>query len=176
MTTPIVPLDRLYLALYTRDNFIPSLLESDDRYHWALLLVPSIIDNLVKPNQATRFHIRNYHSGPHHTNWLYEEIGVDATGTPKLLTQNLIGDVVDVEGLLELIRDLPIVQTTEGWDCVGWLRSALNAIEEDGHVISVASGEASWERLRKLALLAADTESERRSPKVEQTEPFVWEL
>jgi len=178
MTVQPLPQGRLYLALYIRDGYKPSLIESDDRYHWALLAIPSDTSNSTKTDQATRFHIRDYHSGPAETAWIYEEINVDASGTPKLLAQILIGDIIDTESLLELIRDLPFVRETEGWNCVGWLKSAVDAIElaKYGEVVSKNSGQHSWLQLRNLALSAADAEALRRAPKVETTESYVWEL
>lgn len=154
------PTDLLYLALYSRDGLVPTSPPREDRHHWALLAIPS------GSNQATRFHARDYFSSPDETHWLYEEIHVDARGTPKLLAKTLIGDINDWERFLEILRDVPIVQETAGWNCVSWIKHALRAVGEDGAVVSGRSGVRSWSALRRLALGLADGEKARRDATV----------
>lgn len=147
---------RLYLALYSRDGLVPSFPPKEDRYHWALLAIAA------NGNQATRFHARDFFSSPDQTHWLYEEIHVDARGTPKLLAKALIGDINDWDGLFEILRDVPIDQETTGWNCLSWIRDALRAVGEGERVVSGRSGVHSWSALRRLALAAADAEKIRR--------------
>jgi hypothetical protein len=163
MTFPPLPQGKLYLALYTRDNYVPSIIENDDRYHWALLVIPSTLNNSVQTTgKATRLHARDYYSSPDQTRWIYEEIRVDAAGTPKLLAQIIVGDIVDMEMLFELVRDLPIVQGKKEWNCVFWLKSAFDAMEQDGEVVTWSSREPSWLSLRNLALVTADAVTAKR--------------
>ena len=175
MTVPVLPQHKLFLALYIRDHYIPSIIENEDRYHWALLAIPALIASSADMTKATRFHIRDYYSGPDQTHWIYEEIPVNAAGTPKLLAQIPIGDIRDMETLIELVRNLPIVQQVEGWNCVAWIESALKALEEDGEAVSATSDDLSWLRLRNVALRAADAETFRRSAKTEKIDHSVWE-
>ncbi|KAF2674912.1 hypothetical protein BT63DRAFT_420173 [Microthyrium microscopicum] len=167
MTDPSLQQEKLYIALYTRDFYETEEAEDDGRYHWALLAVPPqplpILNEPTIIKKATRFHARDYHSGPSETHWLYEEIRVNPTGTQKLLAQIPIGDILDNERFLELIRDLPIEQGVEGWNCVTWIKSALSAIDEDGEVVSGGMDEHAWMMLRVMALRAADTEVERKT-------------
>lgn len=168
--------DKLYLALYVRDHYVPTLIAQDDRFHWALLLIPAraLIPGSTK--QATRFHIRNYHSGPNETRWIYEEIGVDAAGTPKLLTTVEIGDVLDLDGVLEALRDLPITRDEgTGWDCVKWIEEAVAILDGNDELVKRSVEHESWSLLRRKALANADAEQERRAPK-NAKEPDVWEL
>lgn len=160
MTNSPGPQDRLYLALYIRDGVVPSLAAKEDRHHWALLAIPS------QSNRATRFHARDFFSSPDQTHWLYEEIHVDANGTPKLLAQKFIGDIVDMDRLFEILRDVPLEQDTPGWNCVSWIRTALDAMAEDTEVLSNGSEVLSWTELRDLALVAADAEVARRDSAV----------
>jgi hypothetical protein len=153
--------DRLYLALYSRDGLSPSALQRDDRHHWALLAIPA------SSHKATRFHARDFFSSPDETHWLYEEIHVDARGTPKLLTKTLIGDINDWDGFFEILRDVPLDQEMIGWNCLTWIRDALRALGQDAAVVSGRSGVGSWSRLRRVALAAADAEKERRDAVME---------
>jgi hypothetical protein len=143
--------DVLYLALYFRDGILPSSALKDDRYHWALLAIPSHDKNLRK--HALRFHARDYYSSPDQTHWIYEEIHVDARGTPKLLAQIRIGDILDTDRLLEILRDVPIVQDLAGWNCIEWIKDALDSLEMDAEAVR---GGLDWVKLRKLGLSAAD--------------------
>ncbi|KAE9372651.1 hypothetical protein N431DRAFT_439717 [Stipitochalara longipes BDJ] len=151
---------RLYLALYIRDG-VTAGSQGPDRYHWAFLAIPGS-DN-SHPEIATRFHARDYYINPDETHWIYEEIHVSAHGTPKLLSQTYIGDVADDERLFEILRDAPIKQEN-GWNCVSWIKSAMDSIwEEDGLLEGV--GDNGWEALKSRALIEADSEAVRREEK-----------
>jgi hypothetical protein len=147
---------RLYLALYIRDG-VTTHSQAEDRYHWALLAIPET--NI----QATRFHARDYFINPNQTHWIYEEVHVSALGTPKLLAQTYIRDVVNDEGLLEILRDVPIRQE-KGWNCVDWIESALKMVWDEE---VVERGKYSGiEMLKSEALRAADGEVARREETV----------
>jgi hypothetical protein len=147
---------RLYLALYLRDGVEPGS-QSPDRYHWALLAVPAN-DNSLQPI-AIRFHARDYYNSPDQTHWIYEEIHVSARGTPKLLTQTYIGDVIEQERLLEILRDAPVKQE-KGWNCVSWVRRAMEMIWAEG--ILEGGRQDRWEALKLEALKGADADIVRR--------------
>lgn len=146
----------LYLALYSRDGVDLTLHPKEDRHHWALLAISS------GSNRATRFHAINFFSSPEQTHWLYEEVHVDARGTPKLLAQTLIGEIVDLDRLLDVLRDVLLDQETPGWNCVSWIRSALDAIDEDCEVLSSPWGIGDRAGFEQLILNAADAEKTRR--------------
>ena len=151
---------RLYLALYIRDG-VPLHTETADRYHWALLAIPSHKTNTSTNTQlqATRFHARDYFTESNQTHWIYEEVHVSSLGTPKLLAQTFIGDIVDEEGLLEVLRDVEIRQL-KGWNCVDWVESAVEGIWEEG---VVERGKYNGiEMLKETALREADVEAARR--------------
>lgn len=156
MIDPTLSKHCLYLALYSRDGYVPTFPPKEDRHHWALLVIPH---NSI---QATRVHARDFFSGPDQTHWLYEEIHVDARSTSKLLAKTLIGDIDNLDGLFEIMRDVPIDQETRKWNCISWIRDALRAVGEDGEVVTGRSGAHSWSAFRKLALAAADVEKTRR--------------
>jgi hypothetical protein len=161
MTRTDFPTHGLYLALYVRDGILPSDSVKEDRYHWALLAIPS--PGTYRPERAMRFHARNFYSSPDQTNWIYEEIAVDSKGTPKLLSQTFIGDVLDMDRVLEILRDVLIVQDSAEWNCVEWIRSVLDDLEVDGG--AVEGNFNVWRRvgLWKEALGTADAETKRRS-------------
>jgi hypothetical protein len=157
MTDSKISNHRLYLALYSRDG-VSSHSQEEDRYHWALLATSTNSD------VATRFHARDYFTNANQTHWIYEEIHVSARGTQKLLSKTYIGDIADEERLLEIIRDAPIRQDEEGWNCVSWVREVLEMMWEDGEVLSgeLAFWGTEGSELTREALAVADIESARR--------------
>lgn len=152
MIETLSPKDRLYLSLYIRDG-VSAHSQALDRYHWALLAIPAHGD------QATRFHARDYFAEPSQTRWIYEEVHVPARGTPKLLSQTYLGDIINNEQLAEILRDTPIDQKN-GWNCVDWVERAVELMSEGG---ALEGGDLKGlELLESQALRAADKEVARR--------------
>jgi hypothetical protein len=147
---------QFYLALYIRDGVAPGS-QASDRYHWALLAIPSNDNSLQLI--ATRFHARDYYSGPNQTHWIYEEIHVSARGTPKLLSQTYIGDIVEKERLFEIMRDAPVKQE-KGWNCVKWVKSAMEMVWAED--VLEGGRHDGWEALKWEALRGADADVVRR--------------
>ncbi|KAE9376198.1 hypothetical protein N431DRAFT_437522 [Stipitochalara longipes BDJ] len=150
----------LYVALYIRDGVkLPS--QALDRYHWALLAIPSNESHLDAI--ATRFHARDYYIEENQTHWIYEEIRVPAHGTSKLLSQTYLGDVVEEERLVEILRDARVGQE-KGWNCVDWVRGAVDGVWEE-EVLEDGRG-VGWEALQGRSLMGADEEVVRREKSV----------
>ena len=147
--------DQLCLALYVRDG-VNAHSQDEDRYHWALLAVPS------QSNRALRFHARDYFTDSDQTHWIYEEIHVSARGTPKLLSQTYIGYISDNERLFGILREAPIMQE-KGWNCESWIDEAMAMVWEDG--VLEAGRLKDLKSLKRDALVAADAEILRREIK-----------
>jgi hypothetical protein len=146
------PKDRIYLAIYIRDG-VSAHFQAEDRFRWAILAVSD------HSAQATRCHARYYFTNRNQTHWIYEEIHVSARGTPKLLSQIYIGDIIDDERLFEILRDVPIKQE-KGWNCVDWETEAIKMDWEDG---LLQGGKLNrLDLLKSKALRAANVEVARR--------------
>jgi hypothetical protein len=122
------------------------------RYHWAFLVLPS---KITDTSRAFRLHARNYFSGPDSVTWFFEQLHVDAKGTSKLLTTTPIGKVVDMDRLLEILRDIPIPQNEPDWNCVNWMREALDEISHDQTALEIEGLGADWQALRDSVMKAA---------------------
>jgi len=144
----------LYLALYFRPNVVPLLPGKEDRYHWALLSVPN---DPTPTSQALRLHARDYFSGPSQTTWYYEELRVPIGKTPKLLSMTPIGEILDMEKFLEIVRDVPVVQGDGEWNCIIWIRQALEGLREDGEALVFTED---WCMERFLGEVTIDSEEE----------------
>jgi hypothetical protein len=105
--------------------------------------------------KALRLHARNYLSGPESVTWFFEEIRVQAKGTSKLLATIPLGEIVDMDHLLEILRDTPIHQGEVNWNCVSWIRKALDDLSHDSTAITLGALARDWPTLRDSAMEAA---------------------
>ncbi|KAE9993507.1 hypothetical protein EG327_004761 [Venturia inaequalis] len=143
---------RLFVALYIRDGVLkPSMPDEEDKYHWALLLVPI---NQAPTSQALRINARNYHNSLDTTAWYYEEIKVPVGDTPKLLSKKYIGDIINLEDALEALRDTPLRQGDPKWNCVLWIQDALDVLRGE-YGGTKFEAEIEWPALREEVMEAA---------------------
>lgn len=67
-----------------------------------------------------------------------------------LLFRVIVGKVEQRERLKEILRSFPIRQGQPGWNCVGWIKEALEKIRADGRV--VVTSVLDWETVDKEAM------------------------
>lgn len=79
-----------------------------------------------------------------------------AKATPKLLTKISVGNVVDIDHMLEIIRDVPIHQDNSDWNCVTWIHEALDELALDNTVLEGEGSGSDWLDLRDRAIGAAE--------------------
>jgi hypothetical protein len=82
--------------------------------------------------------------------WIYEEKTVPLLATNMLLVRVMIGKVVDMERLERALRSVPIVQNNPEWNCVIWVRNALEALHVDGKALGTC--EIHWTTVRDTAM------------------------
>jgi hypothetical protein len=88
--------------------------------------------------------------------WYYEEAHVAAKGTSKLLATIPVGEVVDMDKMLEILRDIPIQQGDVEWNCVSWMKMAVDELSHDGTALEIHDLGKDWQSLRDSAIWAAD--------------------
>ena len=69
--------------------------------------------------------------------------------TVNLLVRVLIAKVEDERRLVEIFRNIPVVQNDPEWRCRTWLANALDAIKADGK--AVGTSELDWSKIEKVA-------------------------
>jgi hypothetical protein len=121
-----------------------------------LLVIPNQISDT---SRALRLHARNYFSGPESVTWYFEEVHVPVKATPKLLATIPVGQVIDVERLLEILRDIPIRQNDLDWNCVSWIQEALDELSHDSTALEVEGLGGDWLALRDSVMGAAALKS-----------------
>ncbi|KAL8923767.1 MAG: hypothetical protein Q9208_004415 [Pyrenodesmia sp. 3 TL-2023] len=135
--------DRLYIALYARGGSANRQPGSDERYHWALLVGPKSDEEAAR---GTRYHAKNPLDGK----WTYEERDIFTARSIMLLVRIVVGKVTSNDRLQAALRSVPIVQGDESWNCVAWVRQALEAVKADGK--AVGTSQLEWETVRRAAL------------------------
>ncbi|KAL8713681.1 MAG: hypothetical protein Q9220_002207 [cf. Caloplaca sp. 1 TL-2023] len=135
--------DRLYVALYARGGTAHLEPGSDERYHWALLTGPK---EEMSTSRGMRYHARD----SIHGDWRYEEKDIGSATSMMLLGRVVVAKVVDNARLQAAFRGVAIVQGDKSWNCVAWVRQALEALKADGK--AVGTSQLEWEVVRKTAM------------------------
>ncbi|OJZ90772.1 hypothetical protein ASPFODRAFT_41214 [Aspergillus luchuensis CBS 106.47] len=157
---------RLYISLHARGGGIrPKMPDKEDTYHWSLTILPKHKQHRSpKPKRmiaGTTYHARELPT-PTGTGmvfkWTFEERST-ALDT-MVLARVLIGKVVDRERLVEILRGVPVggeeeEEGEEGWNCVSWVRGAVEAIkrdEDDGNEVLGKGSVLEWRVVRDAAM------------------------
>ncbi|KAK9445201.1 hypothetical protein VB005_00309 [Metarhizium brunneum] len=144
--------DRLYVALYARGG-APTMPGLEDTYHWALIVGPKTED---KRSRGARFHAREkmrlIGTGvvPESV-WEYEELESTMLPTSMLLVRVMIGKVKDRNRLESLLRNIPIRPRVEGWNCVAWVKEAIETALRDKKVLGTSKN-LDWDSIRDTAM------------------------
>ncbi|KAL8992550.1 MAG: hypothetical protein Q9169_007016 [Polycauliona sp. 2 TL-2023] len=101
------------------------------RYHWALILTPK---PNPKPNPSPsghRFHVKNL-PGDETTIWHFEETHIPfLQENGILLALIVIAKVTDRSRLVQLLREVEVVQGDPRWTCVRWVEDAIGAVKKE---------------------------------------------
>ncbi|OJZ82151.1 hypothetical protein ASPFODRAFT_64201 [Aspergillus luchuensis CBS 106.47] len=137
--------DRLYVALYARGG-APTMPGKEDTYHWALIVGPKIEG---QGKTGVRYHAREkMKTGG--SEWVFEERECSLAPTNMLLVRVIVGKVTNKDSLVQILRSTPIRQNQAGWNCVAWVREALQRLRADGTALGTSVIE--WETVRAAAM------------------------
>ncbi|KAJ9609302.1 hypothetical protein H2204_015561 [Knufia peltigerae] len=118
----------------------------EDTYHWALMVGPKI----EKPEkEGVRYHAKEK-VGSDGVHWEFEKRSVSLRPTSMLLVRVLIGKVDDSARLDAILRQTPVRDGLDGWNCVAWLKEALELVSKDKK--AVGTSVLVWNTVRKTAL------------------------
>jgi hypothetical protein len=115
------------------------------RYHWALLLGPKVER---RSTQGLFAHVKNT-TTPDGT-WTFEEAETPLTTTRQMLVRVLVAKVADRERLLRVVRAVPIVQNDANFNCIAWVRHALEALQQDE--VALGTSKLDWTTVRDNAM------------------------
>lgn len=67
-----------------------------------------------------------------------------------LLVRVIVGKIADRQRVVEILRKTPLRGGTPGWNCVGWVKEALEELSADRRALGRNSAE--WETVRAEAM------------------------
>ncbi|KAF2765264.1 hypothetical protein EJ03DRAFT_280396 [Teratosphaeria nubilosa] len=137
--------NRLYVALYARGGK-PKMPTLEDTYHWALITGPKHEDN----REGWRFHAISTIKSDSTQGWQFEEMKTRLIATRMLLVRVCIGKIEKDDRVRSILRSVPIRDDTENWNCVYWVKEALQLLKADGRAIG--TGELDWVLVRDTAM------------------------
>ncbi|OQE85797.1 hypothetical protein PENNAL_c0023G00891 [Penicillium nalgiovense] len=120
--------DRIYVALHARGGK-PTMSGKEDTYHWSLIVGPK-----VETENSTGF---CYHANESPklgggSEWHFEELECSLTATSMLLVRIMVG------------------KGRPGWNCVAWVKEALETLQADNKALGTSMLE--WSIVRNVAI------------------------
>jgi hypothetical protein len=82
--------------------------------------------------------------------WFFEERDCALAPSNMLLVRIMVAKVKNKDRLVSVLRNTPIRQDQQGWNCVAWVKEALERLEDDGKAIGTSVTE--WEAVRDKAM------------------------
>ncbi|KAI1837129.1 hypothetical protein DTO006G1_5973 [Penicillium roqueforti] len=138
--------DRLYVGLYARGgkSIMP---DKEDTYHWGLIVGPKFE---AEYGTGFRYHAKERMETSGSSQWFFEERQCRLAPTSMLLIRIMVGKVVDGSRLVEILRNTPIRQGQPDWNCVFWVKEALEKLKLDPKALGTSV--VKWERVRSQAM------------------------
>lgn len=100
--------------------------------------------------EGVRFHARESVTQERGYEWFFEERAVTMMSTQMILVRVLLAKIENKDKLVQILRQIPIRQGQEGWNCVFWVKEALENLERSKGVVGTSVIE--WESVRDAAL------------------------
>lgn len=85
--------------------------------------------------------------------------------TQMVLVRILIAKIEDIDRLAQLLRQIPIRQEQQGWNCVLWIKEALSELQTSANIMGTNVLE--WKAVRSAACPIAS----RRKMSIDSTAP-----
>ncbi|KAL9103654.1 MAG: hypothetical protein Q9163_001313 [Psora crenata] len=139
--------DRLYDALYAR-GAASTMPGGEDAYHWSLMTGPRKED---RGSRGLRYHAKDKSRASGQSVWEFEERGLTVgMATQMLLVRILVGKVDKSNRLRDILRRVPVVQGDRSWNCVIWVKNALEALQKDGKAMGTC--QLDWKIIRDTSM------------------------
>jgi hypothetical protein len=105
-----------------------------------------------KDSRGTRFHARDKARPDGTSPFFYEEVDLEVySATAMLLIRVIIAKVEKIERIRQILRAIPIPQREQaGWNCVSWVREALEMLDADEEALGTRK--LDWNAVRAAAM------------------------
>lgn len=117
------------------------------RYHWALIIGPKVE---AEDGMGVRYHAKERPKLGGGSEWFFEERECPLAPTSMLLVRIMVGKVADGNHLVKILRDTPIRQGQLGWNCVYWVKEALETLKANPKALGTSI--IKWEKVRSEAM------------------------
>ncbi|KAF4635878.1 hypothetical protein G7Y89_g2198 [Cudoniella acicularis] len=138
--------DRLYVVLYARGG-LAKMPGKEDTYHWALIVGPK---DEEEGGHGMRYHAKERMIAAGQSEWFFDERETTLEATSMLLVRITVAKVKKMDQLVNTLRSVPIKQGEPGWNCVIWVKEALQALQTDGKALGTSDIE--WQKVRDAAM------------------------
>lgn len=118
------------------------------RYHWALLVGPKTETQDAK---GTRYHAKERLNPNGKSEWIFEEMEVRIQATQMVLVRITVAKIENRDRVVNILRNVPIRQGEPGWNCVGWVKEALELLKADEKALGTNVIE--WVKVRNATML-----------------------
>lgn len=99
---------------------------------------------------GVRYHAKETISPEGNMKWSFEARECPLAPTSMLLVRIVIGKVADGNRLVEILHKTPIRQDQPGWNCVAWVKDALERLQMDKKALGTSVIE--WNKVRNKAM------------------------
>lgn len=82
--------------------------------------------------------------------WEFEEVSTTMLPSRMIMVRILVAKIESRDRLAQLLRHIPIRQGQQGWNCVAWIKEALEQLQISTNVIGTSVVE--WEAAHDAAM------------------------
>jgi hypothetical protein len=100
--------------------------------------------------RGVRYHARERMNPGGNSVWQFEEIEAIMLPTQMILVRIVLAKVLNTDKLAQLLRQIPIRQGEEGWNCVSWVEEALLHVENSKGIVGTSV--VDWKIVRDTAM------------------------
>lgn len=98
-------------------------------------------------------HAREYPS-PTGSTWVYEHRDITMNPTAMILVRVVVGKITDMNQLVTILESVPVRGNVLGWNCVEWVKEALQLLGEDKTALGTKVTD--WNTVRDAAMEYAE--------------------
>ena len=101
-------------------------------------------------DDGVRYHARERMKQDGTSEWEFEEAPTTMLPSRMIMVRILIAKIENRDALAQLLRKVPIRQGQQGWNCVAWIKEALEKLQMSKNIIGTSAVE--WEAVRNAAM------------------------
>jgi hypothetical protein len=101
-------------------------------------------------DEGIRYHARERMKQDGTSEWEFEEAPTTMLPSRMIMVRILMAKIESRDRLAQVLRQIPIRQGQQDWNCVAWIKEALTQLQRSTDVISTSVVE--WEAVRNAAM------------------------